>query len=132
MDCSLTSLDPEYRSALDFLYSFVDYEKNGRWKYDGGHFDLDRVRALLDALGNPHRRGWFVHVAGTNGKGSVCAMTASALQDAGLKVGMYTSPHLVTFRERIRINGAPLTHREVIDGAFRIRPAAETTTNGTK
>ncbi len=120
-----SSSEPEYRSALDFLYSFVDYEKNGRWKYDGGHFDLERVVALLGALGNPHRHGWHVHVAGTNGKGSVCAMTASALQEAGLRVGMYTSPHLVTFRERIRLNGTILTPGEVIEGVRRIRPAAE-------
>ncbi len=90
----------EYREALDFLYGFVDYERNGRWKYDDGHFDTGRIRSLLDRLGNPQNHGWFVHVAGTNGKGSVSAMTASALREAGLSVGLYTSPHLVTFRER--------------------------------
>jgi dihydrofolate synthase/folylpolyglutamate synthase len=119
------SRDPEYRSALEFLYSFVDYERNGRWKYNTEHFDLGRVRALLDALGNPHRRGWFVHVAGTNGKGSICAMTASALQEAGLRVGLYTSPHLVTFRERIRLNGALMPAGEVVEGVRRLRPVAE-------
>ncbi|MHB9030349.1 MAG: bifunctional folylpolyglutamate synthase/dihydrofolate synthase [Candidatus Latescibacterota bacterium] len=118
-------LDPEYRSALEFLYSFVDYEQNGRWKYDGEHFDLERVQALLAALGNPHHRGWFIHVAGTNGKGSICAMTASALQEAGLSVGLYTSPHLVTFRERIRLNGALMPAGEVVEGVRRLRPAAE-------
>lgn len=110
---------------MDFLYSFVDYEKNGRWKYDGDHFDLDRMIALLGALGNPHRHGWYVHVAGTNGKGSICAMIASALREAGLRAGLYTSPHLVTFRERIQINRAIMSREEVIDGIDRLRPATK-------
>jgi len=116
----------EYREALDFLYGFVDYERNGRWKYDDGHFDTGRIRSLLDRLGNPQNHGWFVHVAGTNGKGSVSAMTASALREAGLSVGLYTSPHLVTFRERIRIDSRIMTEKEVVESVRRIRPAAET------
>ncbi len=115
----------EYREALDFLYGFVDYERNGRWKYDDGHFDLGRIRSLLAALGNPQEHGWFVHVAGTNGKGSVSAMTASALHEAGLSVGLYTSPHLVTFRERIRVDSRIMTEDEVVESVRRIRPAAE-------
>lgn len=117
--------DPEYRAALDFLYGFVDYERNNRWKYDGGYFNLDRVRDLLAALGSPHEHGWFVHIAGTNGKGSVCAMIASALQLAGLTVGLYTSPHLVTFRERIRVNGALMPPEDVVEGVRSIRRPAE-------
>lgn len=116
--------DTEYRAALDFLYSFVDYEKNGHWKYDDAHFELTRVRELLGALGDPHRRGVFVHVAGTNGKGSVCAMIAAVLREAGLVTGLYTSPHLVTFRERIRLDGRAIPREEVITGAERIRPEA--------
>ncbi len=112
------------RSAR-FLYGFVDYERNGRWKYDDGHFDLGRIRSLLAALGNPQEHGWFVHVAGTNGKGSVSAMTASALHEAGLSVGLYTSPHLVTFRERIRVDSRIMTEDEVVESVRRIRPAAE-------
>lgn len=121
-----TTPESDYQAALDFLYSFVDYEKNGQWKYDGDHFDLDRMHAILGALGDPHRRGWFVHVAGTNGKGSVCAMTASGLREAGISVGLYTSPHLVTFRERIQVNGALMPREEVVAGVGRLRPAAET------
>ncbi len=119
-----TFSDTGYQAALDYLYGFVDYEKSGRWKYDGDHFDLERMHAVLAALGDPHRRGRFVHVAGTNGKGSVCAMTASALREAGLSVGLYTSPHLVTFRERIRLNGALMPREAVIEGVRRLRPAA--------
>ncbi len=115
----------EYREALDFLYGFVDYERNGRWKYDDGHFDLGRIRLLLEKLGNPQTHGWFVHVAGTNGKGSVSAMTASALREAGLSVGLYTSPHLVTFRERIRVDSHIMTENEVVESVRHIRPAAE-------
>lgn len=122
------SPDSAYRSALAFLYSFVDYERNAWWKYDTGHFNLDRVRSLLAALGNPHEHGWYAHVAGTNGKGSVCAMIASALREAGLTVGLYTSPHLVTFRERIRVNGQIMSRDEVIASVRRIRSAAESIT----
>ncbi|MFA6472185.1 MAG: folylpolyglutamate synthase/dihydrofolate synthase family protein [Candidatus Latescibacterota bacterium] len=117
--------DPEYREALNFLYSFVDYERSTKWKYDDGHFDLKRIRSLLEAIGNPHRHGWFVHVAGTNGKGSVSAMIASALRESGLATGLYTSPHLITFRERIRIDGAMISPEEVIAGVSRIRKPAE-------
>ena len=66
---------------------------------------LDNTRALLSALNNPERAFACIHVAGTNGKGSVCAMVASVLQRAGLKVGLYTSPHLVRFNERFRVDG---------------------------
>ncbi|WP_372846136.1 folylpolyglutamate synthase/dihydrofolate synthase family protein [Pontiella sp.] len=66
---------------------------------------LDVISALLDALGNPHRRLAVIHVAGTNGKGSVCAMLESVLRASGFKTGLYTSPHLVDFSERFRING---------------------------
>lgn len=117
--------NPEYRAALNFLYSFVDYERNSKWKYDESHFDLKRIRSLLNALGNPHEHGWFVHVAGTNGKGSVSAMIASALLESGLKTGLYTSPHLITFRERIRVDGLLITPEEVIAGVNRIRRPAE-------
>jgi dihydrofolate synthase/folylpolyglutamate synthase len=68
-------------------------------------WDLERINTLLDALGNPHREGRFIHVAGTNGKGSTCAMIASALRVSGLRTGLYTSPHLVDPRERIQIDG---------------------------
>jgi dihydrofolate synthase/folylpolyglutamate synthase len=66
---------------------------------------LDGTRVLLDALGNPHTRFRSVHVAGTNGKGSVCALVERALRQAGIRTGLYTSPHLVDFRERIRVVG---------------------------
>ena len=103
-----------YDEALSFLYSFIDYESNSEWKYNTEEFDLDRFREFLHALGNPHERGRFVHVAGTNGKGSVSAMISSALSEAGLKTGLYTSPHLVTYRERIQINGTNISKDDVL------------------
>jgi dihydrofolate synthase/folylpolyglutamate synthase len=77
---------------------------------------LERVEGLLAALGNPERRYRLVQVGGTNGKGSVAVLVASALQAAGRRVGLYTSPHLVSFRERIRIDGEPIPEDAVADG----------------
>lgn len=77
--------------------------------------DLNNTIALTNYLGNPERNFKSIHVAGTNGKGSVSHMLASVLQDAGYNVGLYTSPHLLDFRERIRINGKPISQREVIN-----------------
>lgn len=115
------TITPAYRDALRFLYSFVDYERNNGWKYDDRHFNLDRVREFFHAIGDPHTKGRYVHVAGTNGKGSTAAMTASALTAAGYRTGLYTSPHLITFRERIRIDGVLISPEEVVEGVERIR-----------
>ncbi|MCK5675619.1 MAG: bifunctional folylpolyglutamate synthase/dihydrofolate synthase, partial [Verrucomicrobia bacterium] len=70
---------------------------------------LDIITGLLQALDNPHHKLAVVHVAGTNGKGSVCAMLESVLRASGFKTGLYTSPHLIDFSERFRINGAPIS-----------------------
>src|SRR5216117_1309616 len=77
---------------------------------------LERIEALLAALGRPEQRYRLVQVGGTNGKGSVAAMLASILRSAGHRVGLYTSPHLVSFRERIRVNGAAIPEDSVVDG----------------
>src|SRR5262245_4168191 len=77
---------------------------------------LERIEALLDALGRPEQRYRLVQVGGTNGKGSVSAMLAAILKAAGLRVGLYTSPHLVSFRERIRVDGDPIPEDGVVDG----------------
>jgi len=116
-----SSLKSEYREALDYLYSFIDYERKTGWKYDDKSFNLDRISTFLDILGSPHRCGRFVHIAGTNGKGSVAAMIAKSLSLAGLKTGLYTSPHLLSFRERIRIDGHSIPHAKVIDGVKRLK-----------
>jgi dihydrofolate synthase/folylpolyglutamate synthase len=77
---------------------------------------LERIEALCEALGHPERRYALVQVGGTNGKGSVSAMLAAVLRAAGRRVGLYTSPHLVSFRERIRVDGAPIPEDGVVDG----------------
>jgi len=77
---------------------------------------LERIETLLEALGNPERRYTLVQVAGTNGKGSVAAMLAAILKADGRRVGLYTSPHLVSFRERIRVDGEAIAEDAVADG----------------
>ena len=95
--------DPAYEEALDYLYGFIDLERNVLDRYHASKMDPDRPRKVLAALGDPHTRYPTLHIAGTKGKGSVAAMSASALQSSGLRVGLYTSPHLRDFRERIRV-----------------------------
>ena len=95
-------VEQAYQEALDFLYGFINLELKTLDRYHASKMDPDRPRRLLRILGDPHCQYPTLHVAGTKGKGSVSAMCASALQAAGLRVGLYTSPHLRDFRERIR------------------------------
>jgi dihydrofolate synthase / folylpolyglutamate synthase len=103
------------------------YTEAIRWLYStqaaGIKLGLENVRRLLDALGNPHRQLPCIHVAGTNGKGSVSAMLDSVGRAAGLRTGLYTSPHLVRFNERIQVSGQPITDEEVLTGLNVIREA---------
>ncbi|HEX2250146.1 MAG TPA: Mur ligase family protein [Gemmatimonadales bacterium] len=92
-----------YQEALDFLFPRTTTIK----------FGLATTRALLKSLGNPHQVIPSVHIGGTNGKGSVCTLVAAALQEAGWRVGLYTSPHLVSFRERIQVDGVPISEDAV-------------------
>ena len=103
-----------YRETLDFLFSQLPmYQRIGAAAYKA---DLDTTWKLLEVLGNPQNTSTkFIHVAGTNGKGSVSHMIASVLQEAGFTTGLFTSPHLKDFRERIRINGISISEEEVID-----------------
>ena len=92
-----------YEAALNYLFGATDYEKMQRVRYNADTFSLDRVEALLGALGSPERRFRSVHVAGTKGKGSTAAILHALALECGLKTGLYTSPHLVDLRERIRV-----------------------------
>ena len=94
-----------FSRALKYLHGLSDYERLRIVRYTSQNFDLERMRTLLKKLGNPHQQFKSVHIAGTKGKGSTCAMVAAMLQACGYKVGLYTSPHLVDVRERIQING---------------------------
>lgn len=106
----------EYDEALEWLYTQLPmFQRVGAPAYKPG---LDTSRMLDDAVGNPHRRYRTIHVAGTNGKGSTAHTIAAVLQAAGYKVGLYTSPHLVDFRERIRVDGV-MVPREYVAGFVR-------------
>ena len=114
-------MDSCYRDALDYLYSFADYEtKIGTSAV--ASFDLRRMEALLARLGNPHHMARTVHIAGTKGKGSTAAMIASVLKAAGFRTGLYTSPHLVDARERLRVNGRLISQADFIKLVDAIRP----------
>ncbi len=114
-----------YREALSYLYSLTNYERVpiGASTYET--LKVDRMQRLLDALGNPHEKYRIVHVAGTKGKGSTCAMLASCLQRLVPKVGLYTSPHLSSFRERIQVNRELISERDVAELALDVRSVAE-------
>lgn len=108
-------MDARWQQALDYLYSFTNWETR-RLGTSGDHpFELDRIASLLAAIDNPHRAWPAVHVGGTNGKGSTCVMVASVLRSAGYRVALYTSPHLHTVRERIQVDGRPIAEAEVIE-----------------
>jgi len=104
----------EYQAALDYLFSFVDLSKTHVKHLTPDQFDLNRMAALAEALGAPQREYPVLHIAGTKGKGSVAALCASALQAAGYRTGLYTSPHLEEFRERIQINGEPISTQDLV------------------
>ena len=93
-----------YQEAVDYLDSLNKL---------GSVPGLDSIRELLHRLGNPQNQTRYVHVAGTNGKGSTCSFITSILKEAGYKVGLYTSPYLETFTERIRINGENIPEEDV-------------------
>jgi len=101
-----------YAQAIDFLFPRTTTIK----------FGLGTTRALLAEVGNPHETVPLVHVGGTNGKGSVCTLVAEALREAGWRVGLYTSPHLVSFRERIRVDGEPISEDAVAMWTGRLKP----------
>jgi dihydrofolate synthase / folylpolyglutamate synthase len=101
-----------YEEALQFLFPRTTTIK----------FGLATTRALLNAVGNPHEVMPSVHVGGTNGKGSVSTLVASALREAGWRVGLYTSPHLASFRERIRVDGVPIAESAIAMWTERLQP----------
>ena len=111
-----------YRDALAYIYSFTDYEKHGFAAYAPEFYDLQRVQGLLALLGEPQRSFESVHVAGTKGKGSTAAMIESVLRAAGLRTGLYTSPHLHTFRERIQASGELIPEADVVRLVERMQP----------
>ncbi len=111
-----------YLEAIEYLHSLTDYERRRIERYTPETLDLSRVERLLAMLGDPHRAYRSVHIAGTKGKGSTAAMIESVLRTAGIRTGLYTSPHLHTFRERIRVGGTLISREEVVALVEEIRP----------
>ena len=102
----------DYAETIEFLFSSLPmFQRTGKAAYKA---NLDNTHALDKAMGQPHKKFKSIHIAGTNGKGSVSHMLASVLQESGYRTGLYTSPHLVDFRERIRINGQMIGKDQVI------------------
>jgi len=110
-----------YQQAAQYLETLVDWERLAAAR----DWNLDRMRVMLDAAGHPERGLRAVHIAGTKGKGSTAAMIASVLTAAGHNTGLYTSPHLRDFRERIRINGVEIGTDDVARSVVRARPIVE-------
>ena len=112
-----------YKETVDYLYQATPcYQNQGGDAYKPG---LERMQQMCEAIGNPQRYIRTIHVGGTNGKGSTTSLIASVLTAAGYKVGLFTSPHLVDFRERIRINGEMISREEVVSCVERTRPLIE-------
>jgi len=114
-----------YEEAVNYLNSFIDYERKDDYSYSEEVFDLKRVELLLKKLGNPHKNLKVIHIAGSKGKGSVACFCASILKEAGFKTGLYTSPHLETFRERIRINDEFISKEDVVELTGIMKPHTE-------
>jgi dihydrofolate synthase/folylpolyglutamate synthase len=112
-------LDRAYSETIDYLFALQKH---------GIKLALSNSAALMELMGDPHRKFRSVHVAGTNGKGSTASFIAAMLQAAGYRVGLYTSPHLVSFTERIRINTELITEAKVVELAGRVRDVARTAT----
>lgn len=106
------SPDRSYQETIDYLYALQKH---------GVKLALANTLALMKIMDDPHKKFRAVHIAGTNGKGSTSAFIASMLSAAGYRVGLYTSPHLISFTERIRINGTPITEAKVVELARRVR-----------
>lgn len=115
----------DYQQAVAYLAGYTDYEVVPRLEHNAANYDLRRVEELLSRLGNPHRAAGSVHIAGTNGKGSVAAMMASVLTAGGYTTGLYTSPHLHTWRERIRVGGNLISETELAALVTEISPHIE-------
>src|SRR5580698_8555423 len=106
-----------YADAIQFLYDLQMF---------GSKLGLDNTRRLAALAGNPQEKFRFIHVAGTNGKGSTCAMLESIYRAGGLRVGLFTSPHLVSFGERIQVNRQPISETDVARLVAKMEPTLKT------
>jgi dihydrofolate synthase / folylpolyglutamate synthase len=114
-----------YSDCLAYIYSYTNYERKGLPKYTMTHYDLNRIQALLRLMGDPHHSFKSMLISGTKGKGSTAAFAESMIRAAGYRTGLYISPHLHTFRERIRINGQMITEESICRLTDALRPHLE-------
>lgn len=121
-----TAPQQSYSEAIDYLYSFINWEIERHVRNAPETMTLERPRRVLAAFGNPHERYPVIHITGTKGKGSVGAMCASALTASGLRAGMYSSPHLQDFRERFRIDNEMIEPDDFTALVNQMRPVIET------
>lgn len=114
-----------YKAALAYIDTFINSEKSPNFSRQARFYNLERISHLLARLGDPHRRLKVVHVAGSKGKGSTAALIASILIHAGYKTGLFTQPHLITPRERCRINSRLISEAEFAEYVDRLKPSIE-------
>ena len=121
----MQEIENKYQAALDFLYSFIDYSLKRNFRYAADKFNLDRMRAFMHLLGDPQEDYGIIHVAGSKGKGSVSSFCASILSAQGYRTGLYTSPHMIEFTERIKIDSQQIRKEELATLVDQIKPAIE-------
>lgn len=114
-----------FQDAYDYIARFTNYERMTDFRYTREALDLERVRTVLRALEHPNGRYPIVHVAGTKGKGSVCGMIGSMLKQAGFRVGLFTTPHLVRLNERVSIDGREISHEHFVEMMNDLYPHLE-------
>jgi dihydrofolate synthase/folylpolyglutamate synthase len=119
------TIEEQYQTTLDYLFSFVDYSLTKQLVYSPEKFNLDRMARLLDLMGNPQKKYPIVHITGTKGKGSVASFCSSVIKESGYKVGLYTSPHLIDYNERIQVNLVPIPHGDMVSLVEQFKPVID-------
>lgn len=115
----------DYNAAIAYITEFIDYERSPDFARQARRYNLNRISRLLGLLGNPQEQLRVVHIAGSKGKGSTAALIASILSCAGYRTGLFTSPHLITPRERCRIDGELISEADVAQGIEKMRTAID-------
>ena len=114
--------EEKYNQALDFIYSFINHSMTRQKLFHSEEYNLSRMKKMMEYIGNPEKKYPTIHIAGTKGKGSIAAFICSALKEQGYKTGLYTSPHLIEFEERIQINFEPISKKELVEIVEEIKP----------
>ena len=118
-----------FSQSMEYLKRFTNYERMRTFTHSRDALDLDRIRVVLDKLGNPHEKVPIFHVAGTKGKGSTCAILSSLLQSAGYRVGVFSQPHLISIHERLVIDGKPISDEDWVNCLNKLLPNLEAMRN---